>query len=327
MKGDSMKMSFDQPLFIFEMANNHMGDLSHGKDTINAFARIADDFDYRFAFKFQFRHIDTFIHPDYQPRTDIKYVKRFKETALAESDFRALRDEALKNHFITICTPFDEPSVGLIEALDIEIIKIASCSFTDWPLLERVVKSNKPIIASTAGATLDDIDKVVSFFQHRDKMFALMHCVGEYPTKAENLQLNQIDLLKQRYANIPVGFSTHESPDNDDAIKIAIAKGATLFERHVALDTPQYPKNNYSSTPEQIRKWMTAADDAYRICGVSNKRTQPSQKELADLRQFKRGMFVKQSVANGENIQKDNLFYAFPNQQGQLLANDMSKYI
>jgi N-acetylneuraminate synthase len=65
--------------------------------------------------------------------------------------------------FLSICTPFDEKSVDLIDQQKFNIIKIASCSFTDWPLLERVVRSDKPIIASTAGASLEEIDKVVSF--------------------------------------------------------------------------------------------------------------------------------------------------------------------
>ena len=65
-------------LFIFEMANNHMGDIKHGLRIIREFAKIKNDFpEFDFAIKFQFRNIDTFIHPDYKERTDLKYVKRF----------------------------------------------------------------------------------------------------------------------------------------------------------------------------------------------------------------------------------------------------------
>ena len=59
--------------------------------------------------------------------------------------------------------------------------------------------THKPIIASVAGVALEDIDKVVSFFQHREKDLTLLHCVAEYPTANANLQLNQIDLLRERY--------------------------------------------------------------------------------------------------------------------------------
>jgi len=224
-------------------------------------------------------------------------------------------------------TPFDEPSVDLIEELGIEIIKIASCSFTDWPLLERIANTDKPIIASTAGAALDEIDKVISFLQHRDKQFAIMHCVGEYPTKPENLHMNQIDLLKRRYPGTPVGFSTHESPDDTDAIKIAVAKGASIYEKHVAVETEEYKKNDYSATPDQVISWLRAADKAIKMCGVTNGRSAASEKELADLKQFKRGVFAKKKIAKGERIDLSNIFFAFPNQDNQILANDMSKYV
>jgi len=322
-----MKNYFDRSLFIFEMANNHMGSLDHGRRMIKEFAEVAGQFDYRFAFKFQFRHMDTFIHPGYRDRIDLKYVKRFRETALSKADFKVMKDDVVNSGFIAMCTPFDEPSVDLIEELEIEIIKIASCSFTDWPLLEKVVKTDKPIIASTAGATLDDIDKVVSFFQHRDKQFAIMHCIGEYPTKSENLQLNQIDILRHRYPGVPVGFSTHENPDDTDAIKLAIAKGALIYEKHVAVDTEEFRKNDYSATPDQINVWLKAADQAIKMCGVAGERSKTSEKELADLKQFKRGAFAKRKINRGERIDISNTFFAFPNQNRQVLANDMSKYI
>lgn len=315
-----------QKLFIFELANNHMGSLEHGKKTIAAFAGVAKDFAYRFAFKFQFRHLETFIHPHYHNRSDMKYIKRFRETALTHNDFSTLSRMVKDNGFISMSTAFDEPSVDLIEELGIEILKIASCSFTDWPLLERIVLTDLPIIVSTAGATLEDIDKVISFLQHRNKQFAVMHCVGEYPTKAENLQLNQIDLLKNRYPGVPIGFSTHEDPENTTAIAIAIAKGAHLFERHIAVETTEFPKNNYSSTPEQIRRWLEAAEVAYQMCGADHGRPAATLRELADLQQFKRGVYAKKKITAGERIDLDNIFLAFPNSEGQVLANDISKY-
>jgi len=207
-----------------------------------------------------------------------------------------------------------------------DIIKVASCSFTDWPLLERIVRTQKPIIASTAGATLDEIDKVVSFFQNRHKTFAILHCVGEYPTKMDTLNLNQIDLLKQRYPGVTVGYSTHEEPDNMESIQIAIAKGASIFEKHVAVETTEFKKNEYSATPDQITRWLMSAERAYRMGGIVGQRAQSSVKEMDDLRQYKRGVFARRPIKKGEKIDATNMFFAFPNVENQLLANDVSKY-
>jgi len=321
-----MKRYKSKILFVLEMANNHMGDVKHGLKILREFHKVTKNFDFNFAFKFQYRNIDTFIHPDFQNRLDIKYVKRFKETKLIEKEFLILKKEAEKLGFITMCTAFDEKSVDLIEKHKYKIIKIGSCSFTDWPLLERVVKVDMPIIASSGGASIEDINKVVSFFQNRNKNFSLMHCVGEYPTKEVDLQLNQITLLKERFHDIPIGFSTHEEPDNFLPIQLAIAKGARIFERHVSIKSKKYEMNAYSSTPEQIKQWLLAAKRAFDICGVVEEKAIHSEKELSDIRQFQRGAFAKKKISKGEKFNMNDLFYAFPNSYGQIIANDMSKY-
>ncbi len=197
---------------------------------------------------------------------------------------------------------------------------------TDWPLLERIAKTDKPVILSTAGADLKDLDSVVSFMEHRRKDFALMHCVGEYPTPKEHLELGQISFLRGRYPGVPVGYSTHEDPDNFDAVRIAIGQGAGILERHIALKTGRYEINKYSSTPEQIEKWLAAATDAFLMCGVSGGRKEVSAKEAEDLKGLRRGVFAAADINPGEKITAGNSIFAIPNQAGQTLANDMSKY-
>jgi len=314
-------------LFVFEMANNHMGDLSHGLRLIREFAKVKKPYsEFDFAIKFQFRNIDTFIHPDYKDRMDLKYVKRFSETRLTSEQFLTLKSEAEKLGFIAMCTGFDEDSISLIEKMNFSIIKIASCSFTDWPLLNRIAETDMPIIASTAGATLEEIDNVVAFFTNRNKDLTIMHCVGEYPTETTNLQINQIGLLRKRFPNIKIGYSTHEDPNDPNIIPLAIAKGAQVFEKHVAVETEEYAKNVYSATPEQVQRWLKSARTAFQVCGDSESRPPASQKELSDLRRFKRGVFANREITKGEIVSREDVFYAFPCQDGQVLANDMSKY-
>ena len=68
-----------------------------------------------------------------------------------------------KNNFLTSCTPFDEISIEKIKKMKFDILKIASVSSLDWNLLETASKTNLPMIVSTGGRTLDEIDKIVSF--------------------------------------------------------------------------------------------------------------------------------------------------------------------
>jgi len=321
-----MRIPSDNLLFVFDMANNHMGSVEHGLRILREVRAATHDFSFHFAFKFQYRDLDTFIHPDFKSRTDFKYIKRFSETRLSPEQFKILKDEIDNLGFISVCTPFDEKSVDLIEAQGFNIIKVASCSFTDWPLLERIVKTDKPIIASTAGVALDDIDKVVSFFNHRHRELAIMHCVAEYPTGNQYLQLNQIDFFRSRYPNVHIGYSTHEHPDNVDSIKIAIAKGATIFEKHVGVPASDIRLNAYSATPAQVRLWLQSAQETIQMCGIAGKRHAFSDKELSDLLALRRGVFARRSIKEGTRISLNDVFLAIPVVDGQITANDLSKY-
>ena len=155
-------MSF-RPLFIFEMANNHNGKIDRGIRIISEIAKQVKPYRniFDFAFKLQYRNLKTFIHPYYKEKKDLKFVRRFNETKLSIEEFLTLKNEFVRQGFISICTPFDEWSVDLIEKHKYDFIKIASCSFNDWPLIEKIATKNLPIIASTAGIPVEDIDKVV----------------------------------------------------------------------------------------------------------------------------------------------------------------------
>lgn len=316
-------------LIIFEIANNHMGDVNHGILIIDKFSKFIEKYkDYfSFAMKFQMRDLDTFIHNRYKNRMDLKYVKRFSETSLSLSDFKLLSDKAKSLGFITMCTAFDENSVDNIIKIGFNTIKVASCSMTDWPLLNKIVDVSLPIVISSAGNTIDDIDKVVSFLSNRNKTFSLMHCIGEYPTERKNYQLNQINFLKNRYQNISIGLSTHENPQEYIAIQLAIAKGAELFEKHIGIKTDKYELNNYSVDDSQMEVWLDNAVEALNMCGIENERHIITEREKFDLLQFKRGVFVKEDIKKGEIIDRNNVYYSWPSIENQIIANDMSKYV
>ena len=319
---------FDKPLFTFEMANNHQGSTEHGKRIIQEIAKAAEPYRdcFDFAFKFQYRDLDTFIHPDYKGRTDIKNIKRFQDTRLTQEQFLELKAEVERQGMYTMCTPFDEVSAARIAEQGYDIIKIASCSFTDWPLLEAVAETGLPVIASGAGSTLEQLDCVVAFFRNRKMQFSLMHCVAQYPTADEFQEMNQISLYLERYPDIKVGFSTHESPDNLEPVKVAVAKGARIFEKHVGVPTDTITLNGYSANPEQVAAWLEAAKRTFVLCGVQKQRYQPSAKEIADLQALRRGVFAKKDLRPGQPLTKDDYYLAFPCCEGQLLANSLSKY-
>jgi sialic acid synthase SpsE/mannose-6-phosphate isomerase-like protein (cupin superfamily) len=306
-------------LFVYDLANNHQGDYEHAANIIREVGRVNAAAGVRGALKFQFRQLDSFIHPDYQARMDLKYVKRFKETRMSFEDFANLAKLARDNGLLTMCTPFDEASIQPILDLDIDIIKVASCSADDKPLLKGIAAARKPVVASTGGLRIDEIDWLVNFFEHERVNFALMHCISIYPTPDDRLQLNQVGALASRYPGVPIGWSTHEDQDNVDAIKIAYAKGARLFERHVGLNTDKYKLNNYSSTPAQLERWLAAYKATRAMLGAPE-RIPTSPDEAKSLQELKRGVFVKTAIRKGEALAQDKVFFAMPVQPGQLIS-------
>lgn len=309
------------------MANNHQGSVEHGKRIINELKEVSKNYDYDFAIKFQYRDLDTFIHPNFKNRLDLKFVKRFSETKLSESELLELKYESEKVGFKTICTPFDENSVEKIVHHKYDYIKIASCSVKDWPLLEKIGEYNLPIIASSGGADITDVDKLVSFLEHKQKSFALMHCVGIYPTNDELLQLNRIDWFKERYPNIQIGFSTHEVPGKLMPAAIAIAKGAIIFEKHVGVETETIQLNNYSCTPIQIKEWLETIRQSLIMCGEKDiKNYKISDEELNGLKDLKRGVFTKKTLTKDNTFNINDVFFAMPKEDDQMTSEEFSKH-
>ena len=303
-------------LFVLDMANNHQGNLEHGLLIVREFAAVAREAGVRAGIKFQFRELNSFIHPDFRESTENKHIPRFLSTALSWEDFAVLAEEVRNQGLITIATPFDEKSVELAEKLGIEILKVASCSALDWPLLQRIAESGKPVICSTANLSLAEVDKIVSFFDHRGVDYALMHCVAIYPTPKEKLNLERIKIFKDRYPHVPVGFSTHESPDELDAVKVAYAKGAQIFERHVGIETEEIKLNSYSSRPEEISRWFEAFKDGVKM--VEKRNPEEDIDEKQSLESLMRGVYFRDNVAVGEKIGRERVFFAMPLLPGQL---------
>lgn len=315
--------SLHNPLIIFEIANNHFGSVNHGKLIISEFAKFLDITNFDFAVKFQYRDLDGLIHYSYKDRVDIHYIKRFTETKLLNDQFKELKEFASSLGFLTICTPFDESSVRKVVDHGYDFIKIASASFTDWPLLEEITKFKLPVIASTAGASYIELRRGVSFLAKRIPDLTLMHCVAQYPTPDDNLNLSRIDTLRNSFKNLRIGYSAHESPNNFEAVAIAYAKGARVFEKHIGIDTDKYKNNQYTCSPFQIENWLNALKRS-----IDYSEFNPSEIDVSEqitLNDLRRGVYAQNDLQSGEVLQKENVFFAIPTQKNQLLANHWSK--
>lgn len=99
-----------------------------------------------------------------------------------------------------------------------------------------------------------------------------------------------------------------------------------VFERHVGVVSGDYKLNKYSSTPEQLQRWLLSSQDAFKICGFLGKARYVSAKEKEGLLGLKRGAFAKRLIAKAEKINQSDIYLAIPNVAGQLFADSLSKY-
>ncbi len=317
------KNSIFNDLIVFEMANSHQGSVEHGLDIIKAMGRIARKYNVRAAVKLQYRNLDNFIHPDYVNKPDVPHVSRFMSTRLTYDQFQQLVDAIKEEGMISMVTPFDEDSVEWCMDHGVDIIKVASCSSLDWPLLTTVVATHKPIIISTGGKTVSDIDKIFNFCTHKGAEFAFMHCVAEYPAPEDRLQLDFIDKMNKRYGDVVVGYSGHEAPDDNVVAMLAVAKGAKIFERHVGLPTETIKLNAYSMNPEQADAWVASILRAKDICKTKKGDTKYiSQAELDSLNSLMRGVYLKHPVKKGDVLGRDDVFFAMPCHDRQMTSGE-----
>lgn len=309
----SNQTTTQSPLFIFEMANNHQGSLEHGLNIVAEMGRIAQRHNIRAAVKYQYRDIDTFIHPDFVDRDDVKHIPRFLSTRLKREEFQSLVMATKEAGMLAVVTPFDEVSVGHCIDHGVDIIKVASCSANDWPLLEEIAGCGKPIICSTGGCRLADIDKIVTFFEHRNvEDLSILHCVGIYPTEDSNQNLRFLQRMIRRYPHCQIGFSGHESPENHGPGQAAAAMGAQIFERHVGLPTDTIKLNAYSMSPEETSAWVGSVLSTLEICGPVSDDKPITESEAQSLLSLKRGVFAKENISKGETLTRDKVFFAMP---------------
>ena len=314
-----------QDLFVLEGATNHLGNVQRGLKIIREFGKVVRYNNVKAAFKLQLRDMDTFVHKDFRNRQDIRYVKKQMDVRMPHADYRSLAAEIKRQDMILCFTCFDEPSVDFAMEMDVQILKVASSDLPDWGIIEKIAATRLPVIVSTGGSSLLDVDNLVKFFKKRNIPLALNHCVSIYPSADEDLEINQIDFLRHRYPDIDItiGFSTHEWTDWTTSIAIAYAKGARTFERHVDIDMDDVPVSPYCSLPHEIDIWFKAYEKVKLMCGApGTEKRIPPKHEIAYLDALVRGAYAFRDLPAGHIIQRGDIYLAIPLQKGQLSCRE-----
>ena len=198
---------------------------------------------------------------------DFKYYEDSKRGMFSHYQHIELADYAKIRAIEWFASPFHLDSVDLMESLGVRRYKIASRSVFDLSLLERVAKTNKPVIMSCGMGREEDITKAVDIFLSKEIPLTLLYCKCLYPAKKEDINLNEMIELGKRY-RVPYGLSSH-CPDIDIGLE-AINMGASVLEYHTTLDRTQ-PGCDQSSSIE-YPDLMKLVDRA-KLCVVGSSLT------------------------------------------------------
>lgn len=262
----------EPPFIIAEIGNNHNGSIELAKKMI----KIAKDLNVD-AVKFQVKDIEVafpkeLLDKPYEGPNSFGKTYREHKQALEFSyeQLKEIYEYAKSIGIICFSTPFDVNSVNLLENLNNPIYKISSFHVSDLKLIEAIAKTKKPIIMSTGMSSIDEIDKAVNQIRSYHDDLILLQCTSCYPTEDDDINLNVIPSLQQRY-QCPIGFSSHE---RGTGITIAsIALGACVIERHFTLDrTMKGPDHASSVEPYGMELIVKRSIRTYHALGSSEKK-------------------------------------------------------
>lgn len=258
------------PCFIIAEAGvNHNGSLDMALKLVDMAVEAGAD-----AVKFQKRNLKNLYPPELlnDPNSAewaFQYILPIlKSTELTTDEFRQIKAYCDQKGIRFMCTPWDEDSLAFLEELDLEAYKVASADLVNFPLLEKLIATGKPLILSTGMATEAEIEKTAVFLKDRNAQFALLHCVSTYPAPFDGLNLRFIETLKKH--NVPVGYSSHER--GIAMPLVALALGASIIEKHITLDrTLPGPDHPASLEPPGMNKMVRDIRHAEQALGVQAK--------------------------------------------------------
>jgi N-acetylneuraminate synthase len=180
---------------------------------------------------------------------------------------------------------WDISSVEFIEQFDTPLYKIASACITDAELLKKIKETGKPVMISTGMSTMEEIDEAVNLLDKENLMIA--HATSTYPCKPKELNLKMINTLKQKYPQIPVGYSGHET--GLATTYAAAALGASFIERHITLDRAMWGTDQAASVEIMgLYRLVHDVRDIERSLGDGIKKVYESEmNSLSKLRKIK----------------------------------------
>lgn len=270
------RIGYGQPTYIIaEIGINHNGSLELAKKMIDEASKAGCD-----AVKFQKRTPEVctprdqwYVERD-TPWGKMSYIDYRKMVELGYEEYAAIDKYCAEKKIEWFVSCWDEESVDFIEQFNPSIHKLASASLTDFPLIEKIKATGKPLMLSTGMSTMEEIHAGVDCFGLDNLLIA--HATSAYPCPPKELNLKMIHTLADAYPNTPLGYSGHET--GLATTIAAVMMGACFVERHFTLDRAMWGSDQAASVePQGMHRLVKDIRDIEEAIGDGIKKVYDSE--------------------------------------------------
>ena len=317
--GDYWDTDMGRPFIIAEIGNNHQGELATAIALIDAVHEAGAD-----CAKFQMRTMHS-LYRDTRQANDLgaEYtLDLLSKFQLSDDELFHCFDYCRSLGMMPLCTPWDLESLEKLEGYGMEAYKVASADFTNYELLEKLCRTEKPLIISTGMSSELECIETINFLHKRTTKFVLLHCNSTYPTPFKDVNLSYIPRLRE-LSKAPVGYSGHE---RGTAVSIAAAAlGAVVIEKHVTFDRSQEGNDHkVSLLPTELKAVVQGVKEVCDSIGTSVER-KLTQGELINRENLAKSIIAARNISIGEVFTPELFVFRSPGQG--LQPNRMSDLI
>lgn len=269
------------PLIVAELSGNHNGSLEHGLRIIEAAKEAGVH-----AIKLQTYTPDTITLNVHESDFVIRDPKSlwygrvlydlYKEAYTPWEWHKPLLDRCKELGLIGFSSPFDETAVDFLETLDVPCYKIASPEIVDLPLIEKVAKTGKPMLISTGGASVKEIEEALATARAAGcQNIILLKCTAAYPALPQDMNLNTLRDMQTRFET-HVGLSDHSLTLGVPVASIAL--GACCIEKHITFSRKEGGVDSaFSLEPHEFAVLVNETYNAWQSLGSINYQSTPSE--------------------------------------------------
>jgi N,N'-diacetyllegionaminate synthase len=319
--------------------------LANAKALIDAAAEAGAD-----AVKFQ-THVleDEFmpgldvVSPHFKGSDRYRWIKR-NEEATPDHFWQEVKRHARARGILFFSTPMSRKAAEKLEALAVPLWKIGSGDVEDHVTLDFIASTGKPLIISTGMVSLSELDEVVGYIRSKHIPLVVLYCVSQYPCPPEYFNLASIELFKEKYPDVVIGFSDH-SVDSHDVDLAAIKLGARVLEKHFSFSRDKWGSDHKASiTPAEMKAMIDAIRgrayeqiDTGSWYGNKTRELEGANNQFRPY--FNKALVAGTDIAAGTTITKDMVFAMRPKMYidglpanqfeavvGKRAAKDLKKY-